>query len=349
MRGLICTLAVTICLTTCLGEVEKPVIEFQTVAAKDVCAWPNLTELPDESIVASIFNQPGHGSLPGDVDCWATTDGGKTWQLRGTAAPRDNATSNRMNVAAGLATDGDMVVIASGYGEIGADKPFSERVLVAKVYRSWDGARSWIVTSDLPMAPDGAHLIPFGDITVANDGSMRVLCYTAWKTWATYMLTSRDEGRSWAEPVKIGEGVNEGAPLHLGEGKWIAVIRTVSPADCRLYTSDDDGATWTDRGPVTEASQHPAHLLKLKDGRVLMTYGNRRQERPGVEAKFSSDGGLTWTDPLRIQELPMVDLGYPASLELADGRVLTAYYAHSGPGYDGYHMGAVVWKLPEAQ
>lgn len=349
MRGSICTLAVCVCLTTCLGEVTKPVTEFQTVAVKDVCAWPNLTQLPDGSIVASIFNKPGHGTFPGDVDCWATTDEGNTWELRGTAAPRSAPDANRMNVAAGMSTDGDMIVIASGYGEVGQDKPFSERVLAAHVCRSWDGARTWALTSELSPAPDGAHLIPFGDVLVANDGSLRVLCYTAWKAWATYMLTSRDEGRSWSEPVKIGEGINEGAPLHLGEGKWIAAIRTTSPADCRLFASEDDGATWTDRGPVTEPSQHPAHLLRLKDGRVLMTYGNRRKERPGVEAKFSSDGGLTWGDPVRIQELPMVDLGYPASVELAEGKVLSAYYARSGPGYDGYHMGAVVWKLPEAQ
>ena len=119
------------------------------------------------------------------------------------------------------------------------------------------------------------------------------------------------------------------------------------PGDLRLFTSDDDGATWSDQGPVTQAKQHPAHLVRLTDGRVLLTYGNRREERPGVEAVLSSDEGRTWSDPIRLVELPMVDLGYPSSVQLSDGRVLTAYYAQKGPGYEGYHMGVVVWRLPE--
>jgi len=53
------------------GETAKPVI-----AVDNVCAWPNLTRLNDGSIIATIFNQPSHGSMAGDVDCWATTDGG---------------------------------------------------------------------------------------------------------------------------------------------------------------------------------------------------------------------------------------------------------------------------------
>ena len=38
---------------------------------------------------------------------------------------------------------------------------------------------------------------------------------------------------------------------------------------------------------------YPAHLIKLRDGRILSTCGSRRE--PGdVRAVVSSDGGMTW-------------------------------------------------------
>ena len=64
------------------GDKARPL-----VAVENVCAWPNLTVLPDGAIVATIFNQPSHGSVAGDVECWATEDAGRTWQKRGTPAP----------------------------------------------------------------------------------------------------------------------------------------------------------------------------------------------------------------------------------------------------------------------
>src|SRR5689334_13155387 len=72
------------------------------VAVKDVCAWPNLQLLPNGDIVAIVFNQPTHGSWEGGLDCWGSTDGGKTWAKRGIVAPHEPGT-NRMNHAAGLA------------------------------------------------------------------------------------------------------------------------------------------------------------------------------------------------------------------------------------------------------
>jgi len=162
------------------------------------------------------------------------------------------------------------------------------------------------------------------------------------------MLRSDDNGYTWGSPVKIGEGLNECAPLHLGEGRWLAAIRTTAGRDLRLFASDDDGATWTDRGPVTKADEHPAHLLRLRDGRILLSYGNRNAGQTGVEALLSADEGSTWSAPLRLIELPKVDLGYPGSVQLPDGKVLTAYYARQGPGCDNYHMGVVIWSVPEA-
>ena len=37
------------------------------------------------------------------------------------------------------------------------------------------------------------------------------------------------------------------------------------------------------------------------------------------------------------------DSGYTSSVQLSDGRVLTAYYAKGTPTHGSYHMGTVIW------
>ena len=54
-------------------------IDYHGVAIEDVCAWPNLTILGDGEILATLFNKPAHGSVPGDTDCWISADGGRMW------------------------------------------------------------------------------------------------------------------------------------------------------------------------------------------------------------------------------------------------------------------------------
>ena len=56
--------------------------------------------------------------------------------------------------------------------------------------------------------------------------------------------------------------------------------------------SEDGGVTWS--LPLrTDIWGYPPHLLKLRDGRVLCTYGYRRDPM-GVRAVLSHDGGESW-------------------------------------------------------
>ena len=49
------------------------------IVIDDYCAWPNLTLLDEDVTVAIVFNKPSHGLQEGDVECWASTDGGRKW------------------------------------------------------------------------------------------------------------------------------------------------------------------------------------------------------------------------------------------------------------------------------
>jgi hypothetical protein len=332
------------------------------VAIKDVCAWPNLTTLSDGTVVATIFNQPSHGSVAGDVDCWATEDGGQTWQRRGTVAPHEPDT-NRMNVATGLSATGDLMAICSGWsnryppGKSGA--AFRAEILDPWACRSADGGRTWTIDmAAFPArAPDGGYAnIPFGDIVAGKDGVLYAATYSRRNSPAgavdrVWIYRSRDNGNSWGDPTAVHQtgSHNETALLHLGDGRWLAAARTHSRAtDGRryhldLFASTDNASNWSFQSHLTESSQHPGHLLRLTDDTILLSYGNRTEDR-GVDVRFSRDEGKSWSRPFRVADF-LGDGGYPSSVQLPDGRILTAFYASRTAAYRGYQMGVVVWDL----
>lgn len=334
------------------------------VAIDNVCAWPNLMRLPNGEIVATIFNQPCHGLWEGDVECWASEDG-RFWQYRGTPALHDPGT-NRMNVAAGLAHNGDLIVIASGWSHVGVkgeDKQSSaqSQVLPPMLCRSSDGGCSWSINRDVLQhvrLAGRSHLIPFGDVTRSPGGSLSVTFYSAavggpdQKDNAVHFVRSTDDGRTWSAPSTLAAaGHNETAVLHLGDGRWLAASRTVRTGEEQrgldLFRSTDNGNTWSLQRPISLERQYPAHLLRLDDGRILLAYSSRCIGMFGIHARLSSDLGCTWSSPVALVHYEDYDSGYPSSVQRADGAIVTAYYHKCRPHHQRYHMGVMIWRLEE--
>lgn len=327
------------------------------IAIDNVCAWPNLTLMPDGAIIATIFNQPTHGGWEGDLECWASTDGGITWAKRGTPAPHEPAT-NRMNAAAGLARDGALIVFAGGWTK---RPPRSEppRVkfddsdfLLAWVCRSSDGGYTWTRDGRITL-PAELHRnpSPFGDMVQLPDGTLGVSLYgrrsSERQDGIAHLYRSADDGHTWEAHSVIAAGdYNETTLLAHSSGRVLAAARTWQDGHLDLLFSDDSGATWVNRGPVTLAGQHPAQLLELADGRILLVYGIRNPGLYGVGARVSDDRGATWSLPRLLVNLggDKVDCGYPASVQLPDGGIVTAYYAAGTEAHQRYHMGVVRWS-----
>jgi hypothetical protein len=356
---------VAVAILTAGAPKDIATVEERFVAVDNICAWPNLTVLEDGTIIATIFNQPSHARSEGNVECWASRDG-RFWEKRGTPAAHD-PNSNRMNVAAGLASNGDLIVIASGWSLKPLLNPGARRELIAVlrpwVSRSSDGGRSWSVEKEVfPSAePDMTEFIPFGDIIPGEDGALRVLAYAQSldkKINKVAIFRNENDSRNWelisfisdgSNETEFSGGHNETAFFHLGGGKWIAAARRWKAGKALdLFRSDDDGQTWQFDGPLTESSQHPGHLLRLNNGHLLLTYGNRIPGQYGVAAKISQDEGKTWNKEfLIVDDQTSGDSGYPASVQLSDGKVMTAYYTAGVASHQRYHMGTVIWNLPD--
>jgi sialidase-1 len=57
-----------------------------------------------------------------------------------------------------------------------------------------------------------------------------------------------------------------------------------------------------------------------------MSYGYRRAPF-GNQARLSKDHGHSWSTPITISDdAPGGDVGYPSTVELADGQLVTVWY-----------------------
>lgn len=327
------------------------------VAVDNVCAWPMLVTLRDGTMVAIIHNRPSHGGMEGDVDCWASRDG-EFWEKRGNPAPNEPRTV-RMNVGAGLARNGDLLVLCSGWtDEKQPERPKQGRlrdaVLPIWVCRSADGGRTWTQHKEFPAGERGwMPFIPFGPILTGDDGVLHTSCYagefldpaasTRTKSWRAWHFRSDDDGRTWRQTAVIGARHNETAIFHLGGRNWLAAARIEA---MEIFRSTDDGATWGEMQRVTERNEINGQIARLRDGRLLLSYGSRVPGQFGVLAKFSADEGRTWGPPQRLADTLDADCGYPCSVQRADGKIVTAYYAKRVTNHERYHMGVAIWTPP---
>lgn len=198
------------------------------------------------------------------------------------------------------------------------------------VIRSTDGGLTW--STRLPTMVNSPH----GPIQLA-DGR---LLYAGKQLWAKErkigVCESKDDGLTWQwlADIPTREGDNASTSYHelhaveAKNGTLIAQIRNHNKADAgeTLQTeSKDGGKTWSVPHTIGVWGL-PSHLLRLRDGRLLMTYGHRRAPF-GNQARISTDRGATWGEPLTISADGVGgDLGYPSTVELENGTLLTVWY-----------------------
>ena len=333
------------------AEATPLIPDFTAVVAVDAGLWPQIQVTHDGTLLAFGYNAPAHTTLPADVECWASSDGGKTWSKRGIAASRPNAEANYCHWASGVIAKDELLVIASGMDDA-ANAKGQRMPNDVLVFRSTNAGANWKPNGEFPLRmPGDLKPHPFGSIVQGTDGQLRTLVYTSDEqsnnAEAAWIVISSDRGQSWGDVRKLADGINESVLLPLVDKTWLCVARTSNkPApehgqELRQFRSVDDGQTWTDEGLIAGYHKHPPHLLRLADGRILLTYGNRRDG--SIEARLSSNDGKSWTTPLKLYTTGPGDMGYPSTAQRPDGKLVTVFYAQRSPLRDGYHMGDIGW------
>lgn len=111
------------------------------------------------------------------------------------------------------------------------------------------------------------------------------------------------------------------------------------------WLSNDNGLSWKYLGnPVNDLGEgNPPSLIKLKDGRLCLTYGYRA-EPYSICAKISSDNGITWGNEIVLRnDGAGRDIGYVRSVQRPDEKVVTIYYFQDKEQPERY-IGCTIWN-----
>jgi hypothetical protein len=224
----------------------------------------------------------------------------------------------------------------------------------SRFYYSYDRGRTWEGPFRVPdfgqkgiaartdYLVNGPHdLTMFLTAAKANGKEGRIICVRTSdgaKTWK--MISFVDP-----EPPESDMAIMPSS-VRLSPQVILTAIRHTSWIE--LYRSDDAGLTWKFVcKPVAYTGEHhgnPPFLLKLKDGRLALTYGFRSPPF-GIRARLSSDEGKTWSDEIPLRDgAGTWDLGYTRTTQRPDGELVTVYYFNDSKDTERY-IGATIWEV----
>ncbi|MDA2928393.1 glycoside hydrolase [Acidobacteria bacterium AH-259-O06] len=348
----------------------RATIETTTVISQQPSlyhGWPTVARRRSgELLVVCSGGREAHVCPFGRVELMRSKDEGRTWSFPRVLidGPIDDRDTGVVETSRGslLVTTFTSVAYESRLKEATEMKPGTEKAWPEEKLRRWqaahrrldpaqreielgswmirstDGGQSWSARYRCPVnSPHGPIQLSDGRLLYA--GKMFWYGRSGQRAGQIGVCESTDDGQSWRWladiPTRPGDSLDNYHELHAVEAadhSIVAQIRNhnkVNERETLQSESHDAGRTWSTPHPIGVWG-FPSHLLRLRDGRLLMSYGHRRQPL-GNQARLSKDHGRTWSNAMIISgDGTSSDLGYPSTVELADGSLLTVWYELRG-------------------
>jgi len=344
-----------LCRTSRAAGPRADVVDTRVISPQPhlYCGWPTLTRRVSGQLVLVWSGRREEHVCPfGTVEMMTSDDDGASWTWPRTVydSAIDDRDAGVLETTAGtllvttfssLAFE-DVLRRAEQSGDWPAERLKSwqaardrlpaktrKKELGTWMLRSTDGGRSFSARYDcLVNSPHGPVQLSDGRILYAGKQLWR-------DNPRIGVAISPDDGVNWewlAEiPTRKGDDPDQYHELHAVEcvgGRIIAQIRNHNPTnnhETLQAESVDGGQTWSEPHSIGVWG-YPSHLLRLADGRLLMSYGHRRAPI-GNLARISDDEGRTWSAPLTISDdASSSDLGYPSTVEITPGELLSVWY-----------------------
>ena len=217
--------------------------------------------------------------------------------------------------------------------------------------RSTDGGETWGDAIYPPhIAPEvlndafGSPVKAYnrGALYEANDGRILwiVAAHDTPNKTSNHLITSNDKGLTWdyVSPVAVDDKIsfNEASIIETPKGDLVGFLRTAGFDDQAVISRSTDGGKtfkWESMG----FQGHPLNALRLKDNRVLLTYGYRHKPY-GIRARILNPECTDFATAPEIvlrEDGGSTDIGYTWTTQLKDNRVLVIYYFNqdNGPRY----------------
>ena len=294
---------------------------------------PSVVLLPDNRLLTVWFSAPFEASVNQLILGSFSSDSGKTWTPPGVM--QDFPHKSDFDPA--FIRDGHRVFFFFSAGRWNRYPPVrdQEDEIGPKSFSTYmrysdDSGKTW--SDPLSVCPKhgsrtngiklstGELLLPMEDF-VGRDASV---------------LKSADGGKTWKLVGKVTSpaGADEPTIAELSSGAILMLLRTV---DGNLWASrsGDRGETWSpaEKTGLT-ATPTSANLIRLRDGRLVLTHDENPHYRTPLTVRASSDDGATWGKPLVLAEtfIPSkkdpiwsAQVTYPSATELPDGSLVIVW------------------------
>ncbi len=346
------------------GEPVAEVLETRVISdpAAPYAGWPTVARRKGGELwVTFSGGREAHVCPFGQVQAMKSVDGGNSWTTPRVLldGPLDDRDAGVVETAAGSLVVTTFSSLA--YEDAVLSHPEKTKAWPEEKRKRWEAARDWLPADERQAelgewalrSTDGGRSwsAPIPTLVNSPHGPVALkdgrLLYAGKQLWTAEkkvgVAESADDGQTWRwlADIPVPPGVEAGRDWHelhaveAADGTVIVHIRShAAPhaGETLQCESRDGGRTWTEPHAIGVWGL-PSHLLHLRDGRLLMTYGHRRAPF-GNQARLSTDHGRTWSGPLVISaDGTNGDLGYPSTVELGDdGTLLTVWYEALTPG-----------------
>ena len=345
--------------------------EFATIISKKIIckepgrysAWPTITKTKKGDLLVVFSGDRDKHVCPwGKIEMIRSSDEGKTWTDPQIIidTPIDDRDPGIMETKEGtLLVSWNGTMSFDGYR--GSDRYADHAKTISPevrqrwtrqwIMRSVDGGKTW----EDPIKKDSFAI---HGPTQLKDGRLLYLTTLPAPQVTLRAFTSTDDGKTWhilsetalAQHHAPGIVFYEPHVVETDSGKLVCLIRTSSTDKtfrrflCQT-DSLDGGRTWTE-GHETPMLGYPPHVIELRNGWLMAAYG-RRKPPYGQRACISRDQGKTWDieNEIVLSHAPNDDLGYPASVQLDDGSILTVYYEEVAGSKEEPCIHSTHWKL----
>ncbi len=199
--------------------------------------FPVIQRIGPKSAVLVLRTRAGHGGVEGRLEVMRTDDNGMTWSDSVVAADSERDDRNPALEVVGQ----EVIVAYYHHARYDADQVYHpDEPVDTMVTRSPDGVVTWDQPTFVTDGPlNGAS--PYGKIVALNDGTLLMDLYSVDETnifeeeeedptiYKSYVIRTKDGGRTWGDESLIAEGHNECAMWVLDNGEILAVPRHQRP------------------------------------------------------------------------------------------------------------------------
>ncbi len=226
------------------------------------------------------------------------------------------------------AKDGSLLVFGEARHNSWQDKSHTDIV----VKRSTDDGETWSAMTNLTGSSNGGSYAFMDPTPVVDAASGKIYLFCCrWNKGVNdvtrnraFVVTSEDNGASWAAPVDVTEsviaegyyaaGFGPGSGFQITEGSYTGrlIVPTRQSNGTQTYCvtlySDNQGTSWQTGIPISPGGE--SQMAACGENQLTLNIRMGGGRRVG----FSKDGGITWSSPTQDAILPGTAGGCQASV-----------------------------------